>query len=256
MAFLNTLSIITVLLVWNNVLSSEWWNGWSPNDNNDRYQRARLPITPTTTKAEFKQLWYTNLNGPVEMSPTIYENYVYVATWTGTFYCLQAHTGFILWQKNLSDIINNGRVYLSRTSPLVYNNTIILGLTDASVSKHIAGQGSFAIAFNRFTGVLVWQKKVSSHPASKLTSSPQLANNILFVGISSSEESFADNITYPCCSFQGSVVALNATTGTILWETKMIPDNNGTTDGYSGKLQCKFNIYIYTRKKTTEILPF
>ncbi|CAF0968235.1 unnamed protein product [Rotaria sordida] len=111
---------------------------------------------------------------------------------------------------------------------------IILGLTDVNIISHVAGYGSYIIAFDRFTGILLWQKRVSSHPASKLTSTPQLANNILFVGISSSEESYAIDPTYPCCTFQGSVVALNASTGMFLWETKMMPDNNGTTTGYSG----------------------
>jgi polyvinyl alcohol dehydrogenase (cytochrome) len=242
MIFLNTLSIIIALLTWNDVGASEWWNGWSPHDNNDRYQRETLPITPTTTKTEFKQLWYTKLNGPVQMSPTVYQRYVYIATWTGTFYSLRADNGMILWQRNLSDIINNGHIYVSRTSPLVYNNTIILGLTDNNVITHVAGHGSYVIAFDRFTGVLLWQKIVSSHPASRLTSTPQLANNILFIGISSAEEGFAVDPTYPCCTFQGSVVALNASTGTFLWETKMMPDNNGTRTGYAGKLSPLSNV--------------
>ncbi|CAF1340694.1 unnamed protein product, partial [Didymodactylos carnosus] len=234
MMFLNTLSIIIALVSWNDVIASEWWNGWSPHDNNDRYQREPLPITPTATKTEFKQLWYTKLNGPVQMSPTVYQHYVYVATWTGTFYCLQANNGIILWQRNLSNFINNDRVYVSRTSPLVYNNMIILGLTDVSITLSKPGNGSYVIAFDRFTGVLLWQNRVSSHPTSRLTSAPQLANNMLFIGISSIEEGLAGDPKYPCCTFQGSVIALNASTGTFLWETKMMPDNNGTTTGYAG----------------------
>ncbi|CAF1359986.1 unnamed protein product [Adineta steineri] len=228
------LSIITTLLIWNNISALEWWNGWSVHDNNDRFQRDPLPITPTTTKTEFKQLWYTVLDGPIEMSPTIYQQYIYIASWNGTFYCLQADTGKILWQKNLSTFINNGRGYISRTSPIVYNDMIIMALSDAMAQIHKPGNGSYAIAFDRFTGELRWKNRVSSHSLSKLTSSPQLANNTLFVGISSVEENMADDPTYPCCVFQGSVVAVNATTGMFLWETKMMPDNNGTRNGYAG----------------------
>jgi polyvinyl alcohol dehydrogenase (cytochrome) len=234
MIFPKTLSIIIILLTWIDVSASEWWNGWSPHDNNDRFQREPLPITPTTTKTEFKQLWYTKLDGPVPMSPTVYQNYVYIATWVGTFYCLQANNGIILWQRNLSSIINNGHIYVSRTSPLVYNDTIIMGLADDNTRHYKPGNGSYAIAFNRFTGELLWKTSVSSHPTSKLTSTPQLANDILFAGISSIEEHMAADPTYPCCTFQGSVVALNASTGAFLWETKTIPDNNGTRNGYAG----------------------
>lgn len=232
--FPKALSIIITLLSCIDVSTSEWWNGWSPHDNNDRFQREPLSITPTSTKIGFKQLWYTILDGPVQMSPTIYQHYVYVATWAGTFYCLQANNGHILWHRNLSHIINNGHSYISRTSPLIYNNVIIIGLADISTQSHKPGNGSYAIAFDRFTGELAWKNRVSSHPTSRLTSSPQLANDILFIGISSIEEGLASDPKYPCCSFQGSIVALNASTGTLLWEAKMVADNNGTTNGYSG----------------------
>ena len=232
--FFNTFLIIIALLTWNDVCASKWWNSWSPHDNNDRYQRAPLPVTPAVTKTEFKQLWYTILTGPVQTNPTIYQGRVYVSTITGTFYCLHAHSGIIMWQRNLSAIINNGHVYFSRTSPLVYKNMIILGLMEGSIITPVVGHGSYTIAFNRFTGALRWQTRVSSHPASIITSTPQLANDRLFIGISSFEENLAINPKYPCCTFQGSVVALEVSTGKYIWETKMIPDNNGTTTGYSG----------------------
>ena len=233
--FFNTFLIIIALLTLNEVCASQWWNGWSPHDNNDRYQREPLPATPAVTKTEFKQLWYTILTGPVGTNPTIYRHRVYVPTNTGMFYCLHADSGTIMWQRNLSAVINNGHIYISRTSPLVYKDTIILGVLDGSLLASVASHGSYVIALNRFTGVLRWQTRVSSHPASIITSTPQLANGHLYIGISSFEESFSINPNYPCCTFQGSVVALKAGTGKFIWETKMIPDNNGTTTGYSGK---------------------
>jgi polyvinyl alcohol dehydrogenase (cytochrome) len=51
----------------------------------------------------------------------------------------------------------------------------------------------------------------------------------VYVGVASNEESVAANDpTYPCCSFRGSILALNANTGKILWKTYMVPP------GYSG----------------------
>ena len=233
--FSNIFLLIIALLTWSDVCATQWWNSWSPNHNNDRYQREPLPVTLGVTKTEFKQLWYTILIGPVAVNPTIYQHRVYVPTASGMFYCLHADSGIVMWQRNLSAIITNDHVYISRTSPLIYEDMIILGILDSSLFAGIAGHGSYAIAFNRFTGALQWQTRASSHPASIITSTPQLANDRLFVGISSFEESFAINPNYPCCTFQGSVVALNVSTGKFIWETKMIPDNKGTTTGYSGK---------------------
>jgi outer membrane protein assembly factor BamB len=93
MMFVNTLSIIIALLT------------WSPNDNNDRYQREPLPVPVVTTKTEFKQLWYTKTSDPVVMSPTIYEHYVYVATFTGMLYCLHADNGIILCGREISQTL-------------------------------------------------------------------------------------------------------------------------------------------------------
>lgn len=232
---LNILLIILSVLRWSDNSDATSWNGWSLNDNNDRYQRQPFPLPIATTKTEFKQLWYTKTHSPVAMSPTIDQQYVYVATLAGMFCCLHTDDGMIIWQRNLSDIISNGRAYYSRTTPLVYQDMVILGLTDISTLRREPGDGAYYIAFDRSTGILRWQEKVSSHLASKLTSAPQIANGRLFIGISSSEEEFALNATYSCCTFQGSIIALEAITGKRLWETRLIPDNNASTTGYSGK---------------------
>jgi polyvinyl alcohol dehydrogenase (cytochrome) len=42
------------------------------------------------------------------------------------------------------------------------------------------------------------------------------------------------NPAYPCCSFRGSVVALDAKTGQMLWKTFDMPENGNQPGGYSG----------------------
>jgi polyvinyl alcohol dehydrogenase (cytochrome) len=44
----------------------------------------------------------------------------------------------------------------------------------------------------------------------------------------------ADNPAYPCCTFRGSMVALDVFTGEMLWKTFTVPDNQGLTNQYSG----------------------
>ena len=59
-------------------------------------------------------------------------------------------------------------------------------------------------------------------------------NGVLYVGVTSSEESLTLTDGYPCCVSRGSVVALDVQTGKKLWQTSMVPDNNGVAGGYSG----------------------
>jgi outer membrane protein assembly factor BamB len=77
---------------------------------------------------------------------------------------------------------------------------------------------AYVVSIDRFTGALRWATQVDAHPAAVITSSPLLENGKLYVGVSSGEESFSLIPHYPCCSFRGSVVSLDAETGKLLWE--------------------------------------
>ncbi|GAC1350908.1 MAG: hypothetical protein NVSMB27_37960 [Ktedonobacteraceae bacterium] len=90
------------------------------------------------------------------------------------------------------------------------------------------------MAVNADTGSLIWITQLDSHPVARITQSPIVYGNTVYVGVSSQEETLAKDPTYPCCTFRGSVVALNATTGTIVWQTYTVPDNGGQAGGYSG----------------------
>jgi polyvinyl alcohol dehydrogenase (cytochrome) len=58
--------------------------------------------------------------------------------------------------------------------------------------------------------------------------------NTVYVGVASLEELVAADPSYLCCTFRGSVVALDATTGAIKWKAHTTPDNGGAAGGYAG----------------------
>ena len=76
--------------------------------------------------------------------------------------------------------------------------------------------------------------QVDSHPAAIITGSPVVVGNVVYQGISSMEEALALDKSYACCTFRGSVVALDAATSKILWQQYTVPNNNGLTGNYSG----------------------
>ena len=96
------------------------------------------------------------------------------------------------------------------------------------------GGGAHLIAVDRHTGDLRWITQVDAHPAAVITGSPVVHENTVYVGVSSQEEGLAANPAYPCCTFRGSMVALDVFTGNILWKTFTVPDNGGLTNQYSG----------------------
>ncbi len=74
------------------------------------------------------------------------------------------------------------------------------------------------------SGRLVWQTRADTHPSSKVTGSPVLVDGRYYVPICSSEEGWATDPRYPCCTFRGSVVVLDARTGKQIWQGYTIPD--------------------------------
>ena len=77
-------------------------------------------------------------------------------------------------------------------------------------------------AVNADTGVEIWSKQVETHPSSHVTGAPTLYQNRLYIPVASGEEGQGGNATYECCTFRGSIVALDATTGALGWKTYTI----------------------------------
>jgi polyvinyl alcohol dehydrogenase (cytochrome) len=70
----------------------------------------------------------------------------------------------------------------------------------------------------------LWTTHIADHPAAMLTGSPMLAGTTLLVPIASREEVSATDPNYPCYNFRGSVVALQASTGKMLWKSYTIAE--------------------------------
>jgi polyvinyl alcohol dehydrogenase (cytochrome) len=58
----------------------------------------------------------------------------------------------------------------------------------------------------------------------RITGAPTYHNGRLYVPVSSVEEVPGGNEKYPCCTFRGSVVALDAATGKQIWKSYMITE--------------------------------
>jgi polyvinyl alcohol dehydrogenase (cytochrome) len=168
--------------------------------------------------------------GDVSATPTVAGDAIYFPDWAGNLYAVNRKTGAAIWSHQISEY-DQVPGAIARVSPAIHGNDLIIGDIQNSGAPHA---GASVMAINRQTGVLEWITQVDSHPAAVITGSPVFLDDVAYVGVSSSEESLATNPAYPCCSFRGSMVALDIKTGKILWQTFMVPDNNGRPDGYSG----------------------
>ena len=64
--------------------------------------------------------------------------------------------------------------------------------------------------------------KADDHPNATLTAAPALFEGTLYVPVSSLEVTSAADPAYECCTFRGSVLALEAASGTERWKTYSI----------------------------------
>ena len=92
----------------------------------------------------------------------------------------------------------------------------------ATWAAYFSDQVGFVYSVNAATGALLWRRKVDEHPLVRLTGSPTLYNGRLYVPTSSYEEG-GRPAGYPCCTFRGSLLALDAQTGDVVWQTFTIP---------------------------------
>jgi polyvinyl alcohol dehydrogenase (cytochrome) len=168
--------------------------------------------------------WSFTTDGDVSATPTVANGDVYFPDWGGELWAL-TDTGKLIWSHSVASYMGLAGD-ISRDSPAVHGNELILG-DHLTVGK---SPGAHVFAVNRTTGALLWSTLVDTNLAAIMTGSPTVYDGVVYVGISSQEQSLATRPGYKCCTFRGAVVALNATTGKLLWKTYMVPSNNGGGD--------------------------
>lgn len=170
----------------------------------------------TNDVASLAPKWVFTTHGDVSADPAVVGGAIYFPDWGGYLNKVDAKTGNLIWERQVSsyDGIAGG---VSRTGPAVVNDVVYIGDQN----------GAHLMAIDATTGNLIWSSQMGGHPTAILTASPLVVNGVIYQGVASSEEGAATNPNYPCCTFRGSVVAVDAVTGGILWKTYTVPDNGG-----------------------------
>jgi polyvinyl alcohol dehydrogenase (cytochrome) len=186
------------------------WNGWSTSATNSRFQDARSAGLTASTVPGLKMKWAFNLGSvtAVRSQPAVVGGRLYVATPTEGVYSLDASTGCTYW-RFASGPIRGG---------------VTIGDAGGVPAVFFPETGGTVYAVNAATGALIWKLKPVDHFATMATATPRVHNGVVYQPFSSFEEVLAGGATYQCCTFRGSVVALDAATGKKIWQTFTIPD--------------------------------
>jgi polyvinyl alcohol dehydrogenase (cytochrome) len=183
------------------------WNGWGRDLDNTRYQPD--PGIKAEDVPRLKVKWAFAHPGPMATGqPTIIGDRLFITIEAGLIYSLNAQTGCTYWTLNPGAAV---RAAIS-VGPLPAGSP-------AKFAAYFGDEKSFVHAVDAMTGKPLWKTRVEDHFLARITGAPVLYQNRLYVPVSSFEETAGRDATYECCKFRGSIVALDAYTGKIIWKS-------------------------------------
>ena len=194
------------------------WNGWGVDDFNTRFQPAAAALIDTGSVAKLKLKWAFGFpNGNTAFGqPTIVDGRLFTGSNDGTVYALDAHSGCIYWMFQAQTLVRSA---------------VVVG---PGPRAYVGDLDSNFYALDAATGKLIWQKKLDSQPFTRITGTPKLHAGRLYVPIASQEENAGSQPPYPCCTFRGNVVALDAETGKEIWRSFTVPEARPTRKSPTG----------------------
>jgi len=199
------------------------WSSAGQDLENSRHQKTENKIDPDNVE-DLTEKWAFTTGGDVSATPAVDGKAVYFPDFAGNLYKLDRETGEVIWQHQISDYTGIAGNF-ARTTPAIHGNLLIFG----DQAGRQVGPGARVMAVNKNTGDLVWVNHVEEHPSAVITQSAVVHGDRVYVGVSSLEELHAAVIPgYECCSFRGSILALDVNTGELIWQTRT------AAEGFSG----------------------
>jgi polyvinyl alcohol dehydrogenase (cytochrome) len=192
-------------------LTQPAWNGWGANLANTRFQPADEAGINARDVPRQKLKWVFGLPGASSggTQPVVAGGRLYVGDAEGDLFALDAKTGCVHWRTQVEAGIRSA---------------IVLARGGGGVRAYFGDQAANMYAVDAATGKIVWKVKLDDHPHAAITAAAAFYQGALFVPVSSREESKVADPRYACCTFRGSVQALEAATGKRLWKTDMIEE--------------------------------
>jgi polyvinyl alcohol dehydrogenase (cytochrome) len=192
--------------------ASPAWNGWGVDASNARFQPAQAARLPADQITKLKLKWAFGFPGvrSVLGQPSVVGGRLYIGVDTGSVYALDAGTGCLYWSYQAEAGVRTA-ITIERNGPARY-------------AAYFGDLKANAYAVDAATGELLWKVHVDPHPSARITGAPKAVEGRVYVPVASGEEGAGVNPKYECCTFRGSVVALDAASGRQIWKTYTIAE--------------------------------
>ena len=186
------------------------WSGWGGDTDNSHFQPKPGLAASDVPKLKLKWAFGFPKDPMAWAQPTVAGGRVFVGSVGGTVYSLDAGTGCVYW---------------SYAAGAGVRTAISIGkLSNGKWAAYFGDIRANAHAVDAETGAPVWKTKLDDHPVARITGAPILVNGRVYVPVASIEEASAQQPTYSCCTFRGSVAALDSSTGKQIWKSYTVLD--------------------------------
>ncbi|HVL00170.1 MAG TPA: PQQ-binding-like beta-propeller repeat protein [Dongiaceae bacterium] len=205
------------------------WQSWGGNlDNTHDANDTSINVDNVRN---LRKKWVVRTGGSVSATPSLSTTRLYFPDWGSRYlggsklYTVDRESGDVVMSHSIYSYSNSFIYNVARSTPALSGDWLVFGDMRSAAASLFAirtSHGASLYGINRSTGELKWKTQLDAHPLAVVTQSPVIHDGRIYVGVSSLEEAAA-RLDYKCCSFRGSMLALDLDTGKILWKTYMIP---------------------------------
>ena len=190
------------------------WNGWGNGISNARFARDGGITAADLPKLTLKWAFgYANVSA-ARAQPALAGGRLFVASENSQVHALDPRSGCMYWTYKAAAGVRTALTIAPYTTGTRSGYAVYFGDGRANV---------YAVDAN--TGQQIWIKKVDEHPSAAITGAPVVHAGRIYVPVQGlNEEGQGGRGGYQCCTFRGSLSALDANTGAVLWKTYMVDE--------------------------------
>jgi polyvinyl alcohol dehydrogenase (cytochrome) len=187
------------------------WNGWGVNPSNTRFQPETNGQLTAAQLPRLKLKWAFGFPDTKSVlgQPSVVSGRVFLGVDTGKVYSLDAARGCLYW---------------SFQADAGVRTAIVVEPLGTRYAAYFGDLKAKAYAVDAATGELLWKATLDDHSLARITGTPKVFEGRVYVPVASGEEGAGVNPSYACCTFRGSVAALDGVTGRRIWKTYMIAE--------------------------------
>jgi polyvinyl alcohol dehydrogenase (cytochrome) len=204
------------------------WNGWGNGLENTRFAKSGGLTAADLPRLKLKWAFGFADVTAARTQPSLVGNRLFVGSDSGEVHALDPKTGCAYWSYRAQATV--------RTALLVAPYTPAAGGTAWAVFFGDLKANAYAV--DATSGAPLWVRKADDHPFAAITGAITYHNGRVFVPVQGlNEEVQGGRPPYECCTFRGSVSALDAATGNVVWKTYTIAEKQSRGANASGTPQ-------------------